>query len=146
MTRFALALAALLAALPSAPASAQDESYGANSGLISTRGFVVFFDAEGPLSYATLTPRDVPADAERLGAVRGRSCQLAVSVPIVGSSSTTRLSGAGGRGGFVRAVEDIRARHPGLTGIYDVKVDEHRLSVLTVFSRLCTEVTARGFR
>jgi hypothetical protein len=60
--------------------------------------------------------------------------------------SGTRVSGGGGVGGFERAVRDILERHPGLRGIYDVMIDVHTLNVLTFFRRLCTEVTALGFR
>lgn len=57
-----------------------------------------------------------------------------------------RVGAAGGKGGYDRAVADIRSRHPELKGIYDVKVDDHRVVVLTVYQRLCTEITAWGFR
>jgi len=68
-----------------------------------------------------------------------------VSLP-TSSSSRASISGAVGEGGFARALQDIRERHPDLTGIYDVKVDEHFLGILTVYSRRCIEVTARGFK
>ena len=51
-----------------------------------------------------------------------------------------------GRAGYGKALEDIRRRNPGLRGIWDVKLDDHTLSVLGFFRRVCTEVTARGFR
>lgn len=131
------------AALGVTSAGAQTE---AESGLMTLGGFVVLFAAEGPLSYATATPRDVPADAVRVGTVRGRSCQYGLSVPVAGGISGTRLSGAVGDGGYEAALRDLQARQPALRGIYDVKVDEHSRSVLTVYRQLCVEVTAEGFR
>jgi hypothetical protein len=138
-------LAALLVAASAATALGQ-ESYEANPGLIRVGGLIVFMAAEGPLSYLTLTPKDLPADAVRLGPVKGRGCQFGVSTPVVGLSSVPRLSGAAGRGGFEKAVADIRSRHPEVSGIYDVKVDDHVLAILGIFQRQCTEVTAQGFR
>jgi hypothetical protein len=120
--------------------------YEADPGLIPMGLFTVFFNTEGPLSYATLTPGDLPAEAVPLGTVKGRGCQYGVSIPIGGTSFITRVSGAVGRGGYEKALRDIRNHHPGLKGIYDVKVDEHILNILTVFERLCVEVTAKGFR
>lgn len=134
---------AVLAAGP--PAFGQSDSYEASSGLLPLGGLIVFFNASGPLSYATLTPKDLPDGAVRVGTVKGRSCQFGVSTPVVGFSGP-RLSAGAGQGGFERALEDIRARHPELAGIHDVKVDDHVIGVLTVFQRQCTEVTATGFR
>jgi hypothetical protein len=136
----------LAAALPGVPSHAQYDSYEANPGLISIGGWVVFFASEGPLSYATLTARDLPRDAVRMGPVRGRACQYGLSTPIIGLNQVPRLSGAVGEGGFEKALQQIREQHPDLRGVYDVKVDDHVTTVLTVFHRQCTEVTARGFR
>jgi hypothetical protein len=138
-------LAVLLVAASATTALGQ-ESYEASPGLIRVGGLLVFLSVEGPLSYLTLTPKDVPADAVRLGPVKGRGCQFALSTPAVGVSSLPRLSGAAGRGGFEKAIADIRSRHPELRGIYDVKVDDHLVGILGVFQRQCTEVTAQGFR
>lgn len=121
-------------------------SYEATPGLLPSGGFVIFFNAEGPLSYATLTVAELPEDAISLGPVSGRGCQYGLAIPIVGSSSIARVSGAAGRGGFQKALREIRERHPELRGIYDVKVDNHLFSVLTVFSRRCAEISARGFK
>lgn len=121
-------------------------SYEAAPGLLLTGGFIVFFNAEGPLSYSTLTAGKLPGDAMPLGSVTGRGCQYGLSIPILSSSAITRVSGGAGRGGFQKALGDIREQHPELRGIYDVKVDNHLLSVLTVFSRRCVEISARGFK
>jgi len=140
----ALGVGLFLLTTSSVPAVAQ-ESYEANSGLLSLAGWVVFFSGTGPLSYATMTPREVPPDATRVGPVTGRSCQFGVSTPFLGLS-IPQLSGGWGEGGFARALEEIRRSRPDLRGIYDVIVDDHVMSVLTVFQRQCTEVTAQGFR
>lgn len=148
MKRVVTLAAAALGALASGGASPVwgRGSYEASPGLLPTGGFVVFFNAEGPLSYPTLTAAELPKDAVSLGSVTGRGCQYGLSLPIVGGSSITRISGGAGRGGFQKALSDILARHPRLRGIYDVKVDNHHFSVLTVFTRRCVEISARGFK
>jgi len=146
VTRGALCASLLAGTLAASPALAQPETYEANPGLLSIGGFVVFFASEGPLSYATLSGKDLPADAVPIGTVKGRGCQYGLSTPIVGWTATPRLSGAAGAGGYEEALQAIRERHPDLRGIYDVRVDDHVLSVLTIFHRQCTEVTARGFK
>lgn len=142
----ALLACLLVAAVAGSPAFAQTESYEADSGLITMGGFVVFFNSEGPLSYATLTARNLPPGAVLMGEVKGRGCQYGVATPIIALPSVPRMSGAGGRGGYDKALRDIRERHPELKGIYDVKVDDHVVAVLTVYQRQCTEITARGFK
>ncbi len=121
-------------------------SYEASPGLLPAGGFVVFFNAEGPLSYPTLTVAELPKDAISLGTVTGRGCQYGLSIPILTGSSVTRVSGGAGRGGFQKALSDIREQHPQLRGIYDVKVDTHLFSVLTVYSCRCAEISALGFK
>lgn len=137
-------LAALMMALGPASALGGEEAWRANPGLIPKDGFVLFFGVQGPLSYAALTPKDLPAGAEPAGEVRGRGCQHGLALPL--GLRGPRLSGAAGRGGFERALSSIRERHPGLRGVYDVKVDDHIVSVLGLYRRICTEVLARGFR
>lgn len=141
-----LFLACLVASLAAPRAVVGQSGYEASSGVIRPAGFVLFLTALGPLSYATLTPGDLPRDALRLGPVSGRSCQFAISTPMIDIAGIPRLSAGAGGGGFEQALEHIRERHPDLTGIYDVKIDVHMVGVLTVFQRLCTEITAQGFR
>jgi len=122
------------------------ESYEASPSFIGMGGLVVFYRTQGPLSFRTLTPKELPPDATIMGEVRGRGCQHGLSVPLSAALRPTSLSGAYGDGGYLKALEDIRRNHPGLTGIVDVKVDLHLLSILGIYRRLCTEILALGFR
>jgi len=139
-------LAALGILLAAIAAAAQDNSYEASPGLMLPKGLVLFYNNRAPLSYATLTPRDVPADAVQLGEVRGKSCQYGVAVPLTASLTATSVSGASGDGGYWKAIEKITQAHPDITGIYDVKVDVHLISFLGFIQRTCVEVLGRGFR
>jgi hypothetical protein len=141
-----LFLACLVMALVAPQAAIGQSGYDASSGVIRPGGFVLFLSASGPLSYATLTPGQLPRDALRLGPVSGRGCQFAIATPILNFAGIPRLSAGAGGGGFDKALQNIRERYPDLQGIYDVKIDIHVVVVLTVFQRLCTEITAQGFR
>ncbi len=133
--------------LLSASAWAQSPAYEARIGLIFVGFFVLFYDSQGPLSYQTVTPHEVPEDAVPVGEVVGDSCQHGLSIPII-FSATDRfsLSGAKGDGSYKQALLDIHQKHPDLAGLYDVKVDTHQLSILTIYSRECTIVVAQGFK
>ena len=139
-----LLLSALL--LLAGPVRAQDEGDGTQNvpGMISTGGYVVFYNAEGPLSMITEGRR--PAGSVALGEVTGKSCQHGLSIPLSASLRSQSVSGAAGDGSYRKAVWQIEKDHPGLTGLYDVKVDIRHLSVLGVYRRRCTIVTARGYR
>ena len=136
----------------SANAGAQDLQYEAKSGLIlndltGIRDLILFYDSEAPLSYQTLTHRDVPQDAVLVGEVVGESCQRGLRVPLLFVLPiNTRVSGAIGNGSYEKALSNIREKHPDLDGIYDVRVDIHTFSILTVYVRDCTNVVARGFK
>ena len=122
-------------------------TYEANSGLIFVGFFMLYYDSQGPLSYQNSMVQEVPNDAILLGEVRGNSCQYGLSIPIPFSASDRiSISGAKGDGSFREAIEDIRYRNPDLDGLYDVKVDIHRRSILTVWNRNCTIVVAQGFQ
>ncbi len=132
--------------LVSLSACAEKFAYDSNAGLIAVRGFQLFYDSAGPLSYQTFTPRDVPDDAILLGRVTGDSCQYGVSIPIpVSGTSTLRLSGAKGDGSYRQAILDIQRKHPDIAGLYDVIVDIRKQSILRIYSRECTKVVARAF-
>ena len=77
----------------------------------------------------------------------GDSCQHGLSIPII-YSATDRLSlsGAAGDGSYRKALQNIAEKHPGIAGLYDVKVDIQRMSILTIYSRNCTIVVAQGFK
>lgn len=139
----ALALAALFAAPCSAIGEGDEED--AAPTMQKVGGLVLFYDTTGPMSFVTMTPKDVPPGAKLLGRVFGRSCQRGLSVPIAASLNATNVSGAYGDGGFAKALEAIKKEHPGLTGIYDVKTDLEIFSLLGFYKSTCTLVTARGF-
>jgi hypothetical protein len=140
-------LALICGCLLATNAYAQRPAYEARSGLISMGGFVLFYDSAGPLSYQTMTPQEVPKDVVLVGEVVGDSCQHGLSIPII-SSATNRssVSGAKGDGGYRKALLAIQQKHPDLAGLYDVKVDIQRLSILTIYSKECTIVVAQGFK
>jgi hypothetical protein len=144
MRRAAALSAALVAAAAAAAPAFADSSDEAWPGLIVPSGFVLFYDTTGTLSYPSASR--LPPQAEPLGKVKGRGCQYMLSVPLSLALRSNSASGAAGRGGYDAAFKDIRKAHPELRGIYDVKVDDHELSILGVFTRVCTEVTAFGFK
>lgn len=125
----------------------EPEGYEANPDLINVDGYVVFFNAQGPLSYLSATSGEIPAGATRMGNVHGQSCQHALSLPLSADLRTqsAKAGGALGDGGYQQAFEKIKKDHPDITGIYDVRVDMHEVRILSVYSKLCTEITARGF-
>jgi hypothetical protein len=106
----------------------------------------IFYNSEGPLSFATPTPGEIPPGAQDAGEVRGRTCQHGLAIPVTASFRPTTVSGAAGDGGYRKTLAVILKARPDLAGIYDVKVDLHNLSILGFYRRLCTEVSARGFR
>ena len=126
---------------------AQNPAYEASPGLIFVGFFMVFYDSEGPLSYQTMTPQEIPEHAVGVGEVMGDSCQHGLSIPII-FSATDRFSvaGAKGDGSYKKALLDIHEKHPDLAGLYDIKVDIHRFSILTIYRRECTVVVAQGFK
>jgi hypothetical protein len=145
MKRWMITTACLL--MGALSAHADSSSYEAQFGLITVGGFIVFYNSQGPLSYNTLTLKDLPADAILLGEVRGTSCQHGVSIPIfMDFTHRATVSGAQGNGSYKKAVEDIQQDHPQLDGIFDVKIDIHNFSILGIYKRECTEISALGFR
>jgi hypothetical protein len=132
--------------LLASPVKAQDEGDGTMNtpGLISTGGYVLYYNVDGPLAMVTQVSR--PKDSTYLGEVIGRSCQHGLSIPISASLQAQTISGAGGDGSYRKALLEIKRAHPDLVGIYDVKVDVAQMSILRVYQRLCTIVTARGYK
>jgi hypothetical protein len=144
LIRPALALLLLLAPLSSLARGEGDENEAA-PGLIPAGGLMLFYKSEGPLSFVSMTPKDRPAGAKELGVLRGVSCQHGLSVPTAAQFRATSVTGGYGNGSFAKAVESMRKEHPALKGLYDVRVDMRVLSILGIYRKLCTEVTARAF-
>lgn len=138
-----LALTLLLLA---APAWAQDEGDGTQNvpGLISASGYILYYNVDAPLALVSETRK--PKDSTYLGEVTGRSCQHGLTIPLSLSLRSQSISGAAGDGSYRKAIIDIKRAHPDLAGIYDVKVDVAQLVILGVYQRLCTIVTARGYK
>jgi len=141
-----LILAVLLAVpAPFAAATGEGDGDEAFPGLIPAGGIMLFYDSEGPLSFVSMTPKDVPADARQLGTVKGVSCQHGLSIPIAANIRATNVTGGYGDGSFKKALEQIKKEHPDMSGVYDVRTDLRIFSILGIYRKLCTEVTARAF-
>lgn len=136
-----LALALLL--VPAGLARAQEDE-AARSGVLSPGGLVVFQDSRGPLSFAAMTRKELPADLVPAGEVTREACQHGVNIPLGRNMGANSVSGAGGDGGYERALQNLRFRNPQVAAVYDVKVDVHIISILRIYRRRCTEITARA--
>ncbi|TPW21322.1 MAG: hypothetical protein FD126_806 [Elusimicrobia bacterium] len=142
-------LAALLAlALAAAPGARAQEEEGDDSspGMVRVGGFLLFYDSQGPLSFASATRSELPAGAVDAGEVVASACQHGLSIPTGFSLRSTNVSAAAGRGGYMKALERLRKERPELRGLYDLKVDVRETSVLRVWRRMCVELSARGFK
>lgn len=135
-----------MALLLAGAAAAQEDTYEARPGLISTGGIFLFYINQGPLSFRTMTARELPPGAVPMGDVTGSSCQRGLSIPTSASLRATNISGVLGNGGFDRALLSAAQKHPGLAGVYDVRVDRHTFSILGVFRQSCVEILALGFK
>jgi len=136
----------LLAALaPFAAATGEEDGDQAVPSLIPSGGIMIFYKSEGPLSFVTMTPRDVPEGARRLGTVKGVSCQHGLSIPLAANIRATNVTSGYGDGSFRKALAQMKKEHPDLAGIYDVRTDLRVFSILGLYRKLCTEVTARAF-
>ncbi len=136
----------LLLLLCAAPLRAQDEGDGTANfpGLISTGGYVLYYNSEGPLAY--VPEGRPPKERTEMGEITARTCQYGVSIPLEAAFRPAMASGGAGDGSYKKTLQTLKHTYPQLEGIYDVKVDMRLLSVLGVFQRLCTIVTARGWR
>lgn len=140
-----LAVALLLGLATSAFARGEGEEDDAVPGLIPAGGIMLFYKSQGPLSFVTMTPKDRPAGARELGTVKGVSCQHGLSVPIAAQFRATSVTGGYGDGSFRKALEQIKKATPEVAGLYDVRSDLRVFSLLGIYRKLCTEVTARAF-
>lgn len=138
---------ALVLLLPASLVQARGENDEdtATPGLIPSGSFNLFYDSSGPLSFVANTPKDKPKGAPELGLVKGVSCQHGLSIPITANLRGTSISGAVGNGSFVKALAEIKKKKPEVAGIYDVRTDQRVFSILGIYRKLCTEVTARAF-
>jgi len=137
--------AALLFLAPFAFARGEGDQEDAVPGLVPAGGIMIFYKSQGPLSFVTMTPKDRPAGARELGTVKGVSCQHGLSIPLAAQIRATSVSGGYGDGSFKKAVEEIKKKTPDTAGIYDVRSDLRIFSLLGIYRKLCTEVTARAF-
>ena len=137
--------AALLAVAPLGRAAGENDGDTAVPGLIPAGSLMLFYDSSGPLSFVTMTPKDKPPGAPELGTVVGVSCQRGLSIPLSADVRGTSITGAYGNGSFAKAVAQIRKDKPEAVGIYDVRTDMRVFSILGIYRKLCTEVTARAF-
>src|SRR5262245_5355272 len=106
-------------------ASAGSQEGSLSPDLIGSGGFVVYYDARGPLSVLPMTPRKLPPGASILGEIKGEVCQYGISVPLGIPYEAPSISAAYGRGGYEDVLRSIQKEHPELTGVFDVRVD-HR--------------------
>lgn len=135
----------LLTLATGAAARGEGEGDDAVPSLIPAGGIMLFYNSEGPLSFVTMTAKDRPASARDLGTVKGVSCQHGLSVPIAAQFRATNITGGYGDGSFKKALEMIKKEKPDLSGLYDVRTDLRIFSILGIYRKLCTEVTARAF-
>jgi len=142
-TALAAALAAILA-VPCAAIGEGDEDTAFPT-MQPAGGLVLFYDSTGPMSFVSMTPKDVPAGARTIREVKGVSCQRGLSVPTAISINATNISGVYGNGGYAKALQQIKKQHPEVAGIYDVRTDLEIFSILGFYRSLCTLVTARAF-
>jgi len=141
-------LAALLIALLPAAGWAFGEGDQDNADptdMIAPSGLVVYYDSSGPLSFVSMTPKDVPDGARKIPRVKGVACQRGIAAPSLLVGSTLDLSAYYGDGSYAKALRQIKKDNPEISGIYDVRVDLHMFSILGVYHSQCTEVTARAF-
>ncbi|MBI2386540.1 MAG: hypothetical protein HYV14_11060 [Elusimicrobia bacterium] len=141
----ALLAVLLLGLAPFASATGEGDQEDAVPGLIPAGGIMLFYQSEGPLSFVTMTPKDRPAGARELGTVKGVSCQHGLSIPLAAQLNATSVSGGYGDGSFQKALQNIKKESPDMIGLYDVRADLRVFSILGIYRKLCTEVTARAF-
>ena len=139
----AAALVALLAATGRAAGEGDEDD--ALPGLQPANGMVLFYESSGPLSFPSMTPKDVPDGVRKIREVKGRACQRGLSVPIGANFNATNISAYYGNGGYAKAVARIKELNPDVIGLYDVRTDVEVFSILGFYRSLCTEVTARAF-
>jgi hypothetical protein len=121
-------------------------TYTAAPSAAPINGYFIVYDVEGTLSFEPSTRWELSKNIADAGEVFGESCAYGLSVPIALNLNATQVSGAYGEDGYNKAIKFILLAHPGILGIYDVKADRHTISVLGLFTRICLELSARGFK
>lgn len=143
--RFLLAAALVAALAAGARALGEGDQDDAVPGLQSTSGMVLFYESAGPLSFPSMTPKDVPPGVRKIKEVKGRACQRGLAVPIAANFNATNISAYYGNGSYARALAKIKKAHPEVIGLYDVRTDVEVFSILGFYRSVCTEVSARAF-
>jgi hypothetical protein len=140
---FAAALVALLVTV--CRANGEGDEDDAVPGLQPFSSGVIYYDSSGPLSFPSMTPKDVPKGVTTIREVKGRACQRGLAIPTAVSFNSTHIGIYFGNGGYGKALAQIKRRNPRVIGLYDVRTDVETFSILGVYQSLCTEVTARAF-
>jgi len=124
------------------------EPYEYKPDLISVEGYILLYDVQGPASYVTSTPGKLPAQAIKLGPIHAKACQHGLTLPLTINlkAQSGKIGGALGSGGYLQALNNLKKERADLEGIYDVKVDLDEVRIFSIYSRLCTEIIAQGFR
>src|ERR1035438_3072561 len=88
----------------------EPEVYEANPELINVDGYIVFFNAQGPLSYHSSTNDEIPPGAMKMGTVHGESCQHALSLPLSADLKwrSAKIGGALGNGGYQQVFDKLK--------------------------------------
>lgn len=107
---------------------------------------MVYQDSAGPLSYASVTGRDVQ-QAAPLQRVKGRACQHAVRIPVIApatamSNLPASLAVSVADGTYAEAVADARRGLPQDALLFDVRSDLNILMVLGIYERRCVLIDA----
>jgi hypothetical protein len=142
-----IALAAALVALLAATCRAvgEGDEDDALPGLQPASGVVLYYDSAGPLSFPSMTPKDVPEGVRKIRRVKGRACQWGFALPTAATINATKAGVYFGNGGYGKALARIKKANPEIIGLYDVRTDVETLMILGIFQSFCTEVTARAF-
>ncbi len=128
------------------PVNAFSATYTSHPSVVSPSGYFIVYDVQGTLSFEPSTRWELPKNIADMGNVLGQSCAYALSIPITLALTASKISGAYGENGYNKAVKNILKAHPAISGIYDVKVDTHIITVLGIFTRQCLLLSARAFK
>ncbi len=128
------------------PINAFSATYTSQPSIVAPSGYFIIYDVQGTLSFEPSTHWELPKNITDMGNVLGKSCAYALSIPISLALNATKVSGAYGENGYNKAVKNILKTRPDISGIYDVKVDTHIITVLGIFTRQCLLLSAHAFK